>query len=208
MWGSKHAFLGSRVHYAVLPTKTSLRLIQSIGRSPSLLSTCSQVFTTKLVNFSFLLSLVALILLRVSLSFIVRSHLTLILFSLWGFSCITLLHLRIQMRYTDLERIIWRRHVSPWCVFFLCGCGSCSSPLFIDMLMQPHLRIVPRLISGQGVLLFGHRFCARVHISWVFLSLHCAPLIQLYCIFCMFLFLRIQGSFSNICLSCKCHALF
>ena len=50
VWGSKHAFLRFQVHYAVLPTKTSLWFIQFGGRALSFSSIGSQVFTTRLVN--------------------------------------------------------------------------------------------------------------------------------------------------------------
>jgi len=167
VWGSKHAFLGSRVRYAVLPTKTSLRFIQFIGSSLSFLSACSQVSTTSLVNPSFLLIIVAFILSVVSLSLIARSHLVLISLSVSIFSCITLSHLRTQMRYADSEMMIWRSQVGPWSVFRLC-CGLFPSLSFGCTFMQPHPRIIPRSISGQGVFRCGHRFCARRHISCVF----------------------------------------
>src|SRR5260221_6184858 len=38
--------------------------------------------------------------------------------------------------------------------------------------MQPLPRMVPRLMSGQGMLLYGQMFLARVHISCVVFSLH------------------------------------
>jgi len=64
--GSKHTFSGLRIHYAVLPTKTSLWFIQFGGSPLSFSRACSQVFTTSVLNPSFLLTLVAVILLIVS----------------------------------------------------------------------------------------------------------------------------------------------
>jgi len=81
-----------RVRYAVLPTKTSLFFIQFKGSPPSLLRACSQVFTTRLVNPSFLLIRVAVILSMVSLSLITRSHRFLISSSECLLSCMTLSH--------------------------------------------------------------------------------------------------------------------
>ena len=68
---------------SLLPTKTSCQLVQSFGRSPSLIKTFSQVFTISLVNPLFLLILVVIILSSVSLSFVMRNHLDLISWLLW-----------------------------------------------------------------------------------------------------------------------------
>ena len=89
---------------SLLPTKTSHQLVQSFGRSPSLIKTFSRVFTISLVNHLFLLILVAIIWSSVSLSFITHNHLDLISWLLWFFSWITLLHLRAQIRKADSNR--------------------------------------------------------------------------------------------------------
>jgi len=164
VWGSKHTFPGSRVRYAVLPTKTSRWFIQFGGRSLSFLSIGSQVFTTRLVNLLFLLIFVAVILSLVSLLLMFRSHRFLISFSCRRFSWMTLLHHRVHMRYADSEMSICRSRVGPWCVVFLSLCSFVCS-FSGRALMQPQPRTVPRWISGQGRDLWGHRSFASVHIS-------------------------------------------
>ena len=66
----------------LLPTKTSLLLIQSFGRSHSFLRACSHVPFIKDKNILFFLIFVAVTLSSVSLAFICLSHLDLLLFLL------------------------------------------------------------------------------------------------------------------------------
>jgi len=153
VWGSKHTFSGLRIRYAVLPTKTSLWF--NFGGSPlSFSRACSQVFTTSVVNPSFLLTLVAVILLIVSLSLITRSHLPLISSSECSFAWVTLSHLSTQIRYADSEMMICKSRVGPlrtplpFCLLF-------SLCLWVDHRdMQPLPRMVPRLMFSQGMLLY------------------------------------------------------
>ena len=111
VWGSEHVICGQHVP---LPTKTSCRLIQLFRRSLSLARTCSQVFTTRLVNPLLRFILVAMILSLVSLMFIVRSHLFLISQSLCSFPWITLSQRITHIKWADLEMRIWRRREAPW----------------------------------------------------------------------------------------------
>jgi len=149
VWGSKHAFPGSRVRYAVLPTKTSLWFIQFGGRALSFSSIGSQVFTTRLVNPSSLFIFVAVILSLVSLLLMLRSHRFLISFACSCFSWITILHRRTHMRYAASNMRICGRRVGPRCAVSLSLCSfPCSSPGITIMQLQP--RMVPRCISGQG----------------------------------------------------------
>jgi len=85
----------------------------SFGRSPSFVKTCSQVFTTKLVNPLFLLVFDAFILSSVSPEFITLSHLDLISWLLWVFSWITLSQHSTHIRKADSERRIRRRRDAP-----------------------------------------------------------------------------------------------
>ena len=68
-----------------------------------MVKTCSQVFTTKLVNPLFLLIFDAIILSSVSLEFIALSHLDLISWSLWVFSWISLSRRITHIRRADSE---------------------------------------------------------------------------------------------------------
>jgi hypothetical protein len=146
---------GHQVLRVVLPTKTSLSVMQFIGRSLFSVSSCSQVFTIRLVNPSFRLIRVAVILSVVSLSLVTRSH----LLSTSLIECcspwITLSPLISHIRCADSARRIWRSLVGPWRVFFVPLLGS--RRLLQDCsFMQPQPRIVPRLRAGQGMLWKGH----------------------------------------------------
>jgi hypothetical protein len=106
----------------------------------------------------------------VSLSLITQSHRPWISWSVCCLSWITLLHLSTQIRYADSERIICSRRDGPWWVLFLfCWSFSLSDCRFI----QPQPRIIPRLISGHGMLQCGHRPCARGHTIWLAHVLYC-----------------------------------
>jgi hypothetical protein len=129
--------------HAVLPTKTSLWCNQLGGSPPSVSSACSQVLTTRLVNTSFLMTLVAFILSMVSLSFIARSHLVLISSLVRIFPWITLSHLSTQVRYADSESSICRRRDGPCIGFFLAGGSSLPSLVSACRLMHPQPSMIP-----------------------------------------------------------------
>ena len=121
---------GRWIHRTVLPTKTSLICIQFASTSLSFLNAISHVSITVLVNFSFRLIFVAVTLLMVSLSFIAWYHLARISPSDSCFSCVTLSHLRTQIKYADSDSIIWKSLVCPplCCSFY--GCTGESQVLF------------------------------------------------------------------------------
>ena len=154
--GLKAHVSGYRGRYTVLPTKTSLRLIQFGGMSPSFLSACSQVFITSVVKLFSLLIFDAVILSTVSRSLIACIHFRFILFSVCRLPCMTLSHLSVQMRYADSDMMICRRRVGPLSAWFPCCPGASLGPLsdLSDILPQP--RMVPMSIAGQGMLLWGH----------------------------------------------------
>jgi len=138
MWGS-----GLRVKYScthdrgLLPTKTSLIFIHLFGRSPSFARTCSQVFTTRLVNPLFLFILVAINLSSESLELIARSHLDWISWWLWIFSWITLSQRRTQIRKAD-SRSIQSRYL--WSRYFT----SCTRDLGPLRVVCTHVPLFPQ----------------------------------------------------------------
>ena len=177
MWGSKHdVFLPIRqAHHTVLPTKTSLECIQFACNSFSFLSVGPHVSSISFIKVLFLLIFIAVTLLMVSCLLIMQYHLILISSSDIGFSCITLSHLRTHIKYADLDRRIWRRQVGPWCIVFFCHCGWYPLGLSDCRLMHLHPRIVPRVISGHGKFLCGHRFLASCHIILVCVCIAVVP---------------------------------
>ena len=148
VWGSKHGVPPPtrQGHHAVLPTKTSRHSIQFTGSSMIFLRAGSQVSSTRFVNWWVLLVFVVLVtftLSVVSLSLITWYHLARIS-PLWSsFSCMTLSHLRTQIRYTDSDRMIWRSCVGPWWVFLCCCCQQFHLCLTGCRVMLPFPRIVP-----------------------------------------------------------------
>jgi len=116
VWDSKHNVCTPHrhAHRAVLPTKTLRSFIQFAGISPSFLNAGSHVVSTSFVNLLVLMIFVAVTLSMVSLLLIACRHLALISLSERVFSCMTLSHLRTQIRYTDSDRMIWSNWVGPW----------------------------------------------------------------------------------------------
>ena len=101
------------VHHTVLPTKTSPICIQFTSISFSFFNAISHVSITVLVNSLFCLIFVVVTLLLVILLFIAWYYLAHISCSDSSFPCITLSHLRTQIRYADSDRIIWKSLVCP-----------------------------------------------------------------------------------------------
>ena len=123
VWGSKHDDVyppNGQACQAVLPTKTSQLCIQFTGNSCPFLNAGPQVPSTSFLNLLVLTIFVVVVLLMVSLSLIAQYHLALISPSVRGFSCITLSHLRTQIRYADSDRMIWKSLVGPQCIVFCC----------------------------------------------------------------------------------------
>ena len=116
---------------------------------------------------------VVVTLLMVSLLLIAQYHLALISPSVRSLSCITLSHLRTQIKYADSDRRIWKSWVGPWCVIFHCLHWLFLLTRSSRRVMLPHPSIVPSIISGQGMFRCGHRVFASNQMSCVFLSLQC-----------------------------------
>jgi len=178
VWDSKYGINPPyrQAHHTVLPTKTSWQCIQFAGSSISLFKTGSHVPSISFVNLLVCAIFVVVTLLMVSLSLIAWCHFALISPSERAFSYMTLLHLSIHIRYADSGSRIWKSQVGPWCML-VCCLHQLSLPGLIGCrLMLPHPSIVPRVISGQGMFLYGQRDFARSHMSWVFFSLHCVSM--------------------------------
>ena len=132
---------------APLPTKTSRLVIQSSGRSPCFLRTCSHVLLTFFLDFSSRLIFVAVILSLVSLVLMARSHLWYVSFAVCICSCMTRSHLRTHIRWADSDTRIWRSRFLPSLI--LLGGRAFSRGLASGMARLPHPMIVPMEISGQ-----------------------------------------------------------
>jgi hypothetical protein len=152
-------YLLPSVRCAVLPTKTSLSCIQSIGSPRSLLSACSQVFTTRLVNPSVRFILVAIISLSVSLSLITRSHHLTVSSSTCLFPWMVLSHLSTRIRHADSERGICRSRDSPRSVTLLFAWFTSEFSALVSGCGFIHLqpRIVPSPISSHRMFGCGRR---------------------------------------------------
>ena len=170
--GLKTRVYRSWVRCAVLPTKTSLSYIQFIRSSRSLLSACSQVFTTSSVNPLSCLIVVAYILSVESLSLILRSHHSLISLALCIFPCMVLSHLSVHMRWAASEISIWRRQVGPCFVLSVFCWLLLTGASFVSRCMLPHPMIVPMFISGHLMLSYGHVLLACFQIRCVGGALH------------------------------------
>jgi len=109
-----------RAHHTVLPTKTSRQCIQFAGISIVLLKVGSQVSSINFVNLLVCFIFIAVTLSMVSLSLIVQCHLALISPSERFFSCMTLSHLNVHIRYANSNRRI--------CVVSILGCLYMQSP--------------------------------------------------------------------------------
>jgi len=154
-----------QAHHTVLPTKTSWQCIQFAGNSISLFKTGSHVPSISFMYLSVHAIFVVVTLLMVNLSLIVWYHFALISPLEMTFSCMTLSHLSIHIRYADSKSRIWRSRVGPWCLL-VHRLHQLSLPGLVGCrLMLPHPSIVPRVISGQGMFLCGQRDFARCHMS-------------------------------------------
>ena len=154
-----------QAHHTVLPTKTSWQCIQFAGSSISCFKTGSHVPPISFVYLLVRAIFVTVTLSMVGLSLIVWYHFALISLLEMTFSCMTLLHLSIHIKYTDSESRIWKSQVGPWCLLVR-HLRRLSLPSLVGCrLMLLHPSIVPRVISGQGMFLCGQRDFARCHMS-------------------------------------------
>jgi len=97
-------------------------------------------------------------LLLVSFLLIMQYHLALISPSVRGFSCISLSHLRTQIKYADSDRMIWKGWVGPWCIIFHCCCWLFLLSLSSFPFLFPEL--APRFH------LFGCHGCVWLITQW------------------------------------------
>jgi len=147
-----------------------------MGISISFLSIGSQVPSASFVNSLVLMIFVAVTLSMVSLLLITQYHLALISLFMMGFSCMTLSHLRTQIRYTDSDRRIWKCWVGAWCVLFCCHHWLFPLNLPGCRVMLPQPSIIPTMISGHGMFQCGHRDFTSHQMVCVVLSLHCVSM--------------------------------
>ena len=148
MWGSG---LGSRVRpgpHALLPTKNSCWCIQSFGRNPVIDRTPSQVALTLLIMDFVRFIFVAVILSLVSLLLMLLSHLVWISFSVWCLCWMTRSHRNTHIRWADSVSRICRSLTAPPSVRLPC-CSSFGCWGWLMLVMPPHPRMIPSVISGH-----------------------------------------------------------